>query len=167
MRERMVLFIVVVLTPTLRCACVGLIEYRVFDTGLIRVHHTFPVFIRYPLRLVSLAVVIHHHSVAHGLDFARLAIAKKLFHLEAGATNFSDTALADNLVVKQHRSAEIQVHMDEDVFEGQPIDGRLKNMLKITASTHVEVVALRPVVDVVVRVEVAHSDLDGTREHFS
>jgi hypothetical protein len=38
-------------------------------------------------------------------------------------------------------------------------------MLKIAASTHVEVVALRPIVDVVVGVKVAHADLDGTREH--
>ena len=39
-------------------------------------------------------------------------------------------------------------------------------MLKVAASAHVEVVALRPVVDVVVRVKVAHSDLDGTGEHI-
>jgi hypothetical protein len=38
-------------------------------------------------------------------------------------------------------------------------------MLEIAASTHVEVIALRPVVDVIVRVEVAHADLYGTREH--
>ena len=39
-------------------------------------------------------------------------------------------------------------------------------MLEISASTHVEVVALRPVVDVVVRVKVAHTDLDGTGKHI-
>ena len=39
-------------------------------------------------------------------------------------------------------------------------------MLKIAASAHVEVIALRPVVDMVIRVKVAHSDLDGTGEHF-
>jgi len=49
--------------------------------------------------------------------------------------------------------------MDKDVFEGQPIYFFLKDMFEVTASTHVEVVALRPVVDVVVRVEVTHSNL--------
>ena len=39
-------------------------------------------------------------------------------------------------------------------------------MLEIAASTQVEIVALRPVVDMVVGVKVAHSDLDGTREHI-
>ena len=56
--------------------------------------------------------------------------------------------------------------MDEDIFEGEPVDFGLEDMLEVAASTHVEVVALRPVVDVVVRVKVAHSDLDGTGEHF-
>jgi hypothetical protein len=56
--------------------------------------------------------------------------------------------------------------VDEDIFESQPVDFGLEDMLEIAASTHVEVVALRPVVDVVVRVKVAHSDLDGTGEHF-
>ena len=38
-------------------------------------------------------------------------------------------------------------------------------MLEIAASTHVEIIALRPVVDMIVRIKVAHSDLDGTGEH--
>jgi hypothetical protein len=67
--------------------------------------------------------------------------------------------------MEQHRMAEVQVHMNEDVLEGEPVDFGLEDMLKVTASTHVEVVALRPVVDVVIRVEVAHADLDGTGKH--
>jgi hypothetical protein len=39
-------------------------------------------------------------------------------------------------------------------------------MLEVAASAHVEEIALRPVVHVIVRVEVAHADLDWTREHF-
>jgi hypothetical protein len=39
-------------------------------------------------------------------------------------------------------------------------------MFKIAASAHVEIIALRPVIDMIVWVKVAHSDLDGTREHF-
>ena len=62
--------------------------------------------------------------------------------------------------------AEIQVNVDEDVFECEPVDFGLEDMLEIAASTHVEIIALRPVIDVVVWVKVAHSDLDGTREHF-
>ena len=61
--------------------------------------------------------------------------------------------------------AEVQVHVDENVFECKPVDSGLEDMLKVAASAHVEIIALRPVVDVVVRVKVAHSDLDGTGEH--
>ena len=57
--------------------------------------------------------------------------------------------------------------MDEDIFECEPVDSGLEDMLEVAASAHVEVVALRPVVDVVVRVEVAHADLDGTGKHIS
>ena len=56
--------------------------------------------------------------------------------------------------------------MDEDIFEGQPVNFGLEDMLKVSASTHVEVIALRPVVDVVVRVKVAHADLDWRGEHI-
>ena len=62
--------------------------------------------------------------------------------------------------------AEVQVHVDENVFECEPVDSGLEDMLEIAASTHVEIVALRPVIDMIVRVKVAHSDLDGTGEHF-
>jgi len=64
-----------------------------------------------------------------------------------------------------HWLAKVQVHVDEDILESQPVDSGLEDILEIAASTHVEEVALRPVVDVVVRVEVAHADLDGTGEH--
>ena len=57
--------------------------------------------------------------------------------------------------------------MDEDVFESQPVDFGVEDVFEIAAATHIEVVALRPVIDVVVGVEVAHSNLDGTGEHGS
>ena len=63
--------------------------------------------------------------------------------------------------------AEVQVHMDEDILESEPVDRCLEDMLEVAASAHVEKVALRPVVDMVVRVKVAHADLYRTREHFS
>ena len=122
--------------------------------------------VRYPLRLVRLAVEIDHHGVAQGLDFARLGIFEALLHLKAGVTYLGDSAFTNNRVVEQHGVAEVQIHMDEDIFEGQPVDFGLEDMLKVSASTHVEVIALRPVVDVIVRVKVAHADLYRTREHF-
>ena len=139
--------------------------YRVFDTVLVSAHHTFPIRIGNPFCLIRLTVVIYHHRMAQGLDLACFSILKALLHLEAGVAYLCDATLADNEVVEQHWVAKVQVHMDEDVFKGQPIDFALKDMLEITASTHVEVVALRPVVDVVIRVEVAHADLYRTREH--
>ena len=161
-----ILFIALLLAPTLRCACVGLIMCRTFGTRLICVHHFFPVGIGNPFRLVRLAVKIDHHGVAQSFDLACFGIFQALLHLETGVAYFGDTALAHNRVVKKHGMAEIQVNVDEDVFECEPVDFGLEDMLEIAASTHVEIVALRPVVDVVVRVKVAHSDLDGTREHF-
>ena len=139
--------------------------YRVFDTVLVSAHHTFPIRIGNPFCLIRLTVVIHHNRMAQGLDLACFSIFQALFHLEAGVAYLCDATLADNGVVKQHRVAKVQVHMDKDVFKGQPIDFALKDMLEITASTHIKVVALRPVVDVVIRVEVAHADLYRTREH--
>ena len=139
---------------------------RAFGTRLICVHHFFPVSIRNPFRLVRLAVEIDHHGVAQRLDFACFAVAKALLHLEAGVADFRDAALAHNRVVEQHGMAKVQIHMDEDVFECEPVDFGLEDMLEIAASTHVEIIALRPVIDVVVRVEVAHADLDGAGEHF-
>ena len=120
-----------------------------------------------PLRLVRFAVEIHHHGVAQGLDFARFSILQALLHLEAGVAHLRDAALTDDGIVEMDGLAEIEVHVDEDIFEGQPIDFGLEDMLEVAASTHVEEVALRPVVDVVVRVEVAHADLDGTGKHIS
>ena len=140
--------------------------YRAFGTGLVCVHHAFPVFIRNPLRPIRLAVIIHYHSMAQSLDFASLAVTQKLLHLETGVAYLEDAALAGNRVMKQHRLAKVQVHMDEDILESQPVDFSLEDMFEIAASTHVEVVALRPVVDVIVGVEVAHADLDGTGEHI-
>ena len=140
-------------------------EYRVFDTRLVSVHHAFPVGIGYPLRLVRLTVEINHYGMAQRLDFARFCILQALLHLEAGVAQFGDTALAHNVVMKMHGMTEIKVDVDENIFESQPVDLGLEDMFEITASTHVEEVALRPVVDVIVRVEVAHSDLYGTREH--
>ena len=139
--------------------------YRASGTRLVRVQHKFPVTVRYPLRLVRFAIEIDHHTVAQGLDFARVSILEALLHLEAGVAYLSDAALADNRVVEANRLAEVQVHVDEDILEGQPVDFGIKCMFEVATSTHVEVVALRPVVDVVVRVEVAHADLDRTREH--
>ena len=135
-------------------------------TYLIGIQHLFPVGIGNPFRFVRLAVEIDHHGVTQRLDFACFAVAKALLHLEAGVAYLGDAALAHNRVVEKHGMAEIQVHVDEDVFECEPVDFGLEDMLEIAASTHVEIIALRPVVDVVVRVKVAHSDLDGTREHF-
>ena len=103
--------------------------------------------------------------MAQGLDLARLGVFQALLHLEAGIAYFGDAALTDNGVVKMHGVSEIKVDVDEDIFEGQPVDFGLEDMLEIAASAHVEIVALRPVVDMVVRVKVAHSDLDGTGEH--
>ena len=122
--------------------------------------------VRYPLRLVRLTVEIDHHGVAQGLDFARLGIFEALLHFKAGVTYFGDSAFTNNRVVEQHGVAEVQIHVDKDIFEGQPVDFGLEDMLKVSASTHVEVIALRPVVDMVIRVEVAHADLYRTREHF-
>ena len=103
--------------------------------------------------------------MAQGLDFASINIFQALLHLEAGVAYLEDTTFTHNGVVKQHGMAEVQVHMDEDILKGEPVDFALKDMLEIAASTHVEVIALRPVVDVIVRVEVAHADLYGTRKH--
>ena len=105
--------------------------------------------------------------MAQGLDFARLGVTKALLHLETGIAYFGDAALTDYGVVKMYGVSEIKVDVDEDIFEGQPVDFGLEDMLEIAASAHVEIVALRPVVDMVVRVKVAHSDLDGTGEHIS
>ncbi len=139
--------------------------YRVFDTGLVGMHHFFPVGIGYPLRLVRFSIKIHHHGVAQGLDFARFSIFKALLHLEAGVAYLEDATFTNNGIMEQHGMAEVQVHMDEDILKGQPVDFGLEDMLEIATSTHVEVVALRPIVDVVIRVEVAHANLDGTRKH--
>ena len=128
-------------------------------------HHFFPVGVGDPLRLVCFSIKIHHHGVTQGLDFARFSIFQALLHLKAGVAYLEDATFTNNGVMKQHGLAEVQVHMDEDVFKGQPVDFGLKNMLEVTASAHVEKVALRPVVDMVVRVEVAHADLYRTREH--
>ena len=130
-------------------------------------HHFFPVGIGNPLRLVCFAVEIHYHGMAQSLDFASISIFQALLHLEAGVAYLEDVTFTYNGVVKQHRLTEIEIHMDEDIFEGEPVNFALKDMLEIEASAHVEKVALRPVVDVIVRVEVAHADLYRTREHFS
>ena len=122
--------------------------------------------VRYPLRLVRLTVEIDHHGVAQGLDFARLGIFEALLHLETRIAYFKNTAFTNNGVMEQHGMAEVQIHVDKDIFKGQPVDFGLEDMLKVSASTHVEVIALRPVVDVIVRVKVAHADLYRAREHF-
>ena len=140
-------------------------EYRVFDTRLVCAHHTFPVGIRYLLRLVCFTIEIDHNGMAQGLDFAHFRIFQALLHLETGVAYLKNTAFTNNGVMEQHGMAEVQVHMDEDILKGEPVDFGLEDMLEIAASTHVEVVALRPIVDVVVGVKVAHADLDGTRKH--
>ena len=73
-------------------------------------HLTF--FIRYPFRLVSLAVEIDHNGVTQGLDFARLGVAQALLHLEAGVAYLDDATFADNRVVEMHRHTEIKVNVD-------------------------------------------------------
>ena len=103
--------------------------------------------------------------MAQSLDFTRLGVAQALLHLETGITHLNDATLADDGVMELHGLAEVQVHMNENVFEGEPVDFSLKDMLKVPASTHVEVIALRPVIDMVVRVEVAHAYLNRTRVH--
>ena len=129
-------------------------------------HHFFPVGIGDPLRLVRFTVEIDHYGMAQRLDFARFGILQALLHLETRVAYLEDSTFTYNRVVKQDGLAKIQVHMDEDVLEGQPVDFSLEDMLEVAASAHVEVVALRPIVDVVIRVEVAHADLDGTRKHI-
>ena len=104
--------------------------------------------------------------MTQSLDLACFGVFQALLHLEARIAYFGDAALANDRVMEMHGHTEVQVHVDEDIFESQPVDFGLEDMLEIAASTHVEVVALRPVVDMVVRVKVAHSDLDGTGEHF-
>ena len=128
-------------------------------------HQFTPFSIRDTVRLVRLAVKIDHHGVAHCLDFARLGILEALLHPEAGVAHFKDAALAHNRVMEQHGLPEVQIHMNKDILEGQPIDFGLEDMLEVTASPHVEEIALRPVVDMVVRIEVAHADLYRTGKH--
>ena len=104
--------------------------------------------------------------MAQSFDLARFRVAQALLHLKTGVAHLNDAAFTHNRVVEMHRHTKVEVNVDKDIFEGQPVDFSLEDMLKVTASTHVEVVALRPVVDMVVGVKVAHSDLDGTREHI-
>ena len=130
------------------------------------IYQHLTIFIGYPFRLVSLAVEIHYHGMTQGFDFARFRVAQALLHLETGVTYLDDATFADNRVVEMHRHTEIKVNVDKDILESQPVDFSLENMLEIAASTHVEVVALRPVVDMIVGVKVAHTDLDGTGKHI-
>ena len=125
-----------------------------------------PLRIGNPLRLVGVAVVIHHHGVAKGLHLPCPLIHKPLHHLEAGVAHLEDRRLAHQLVMEPDRQPEVEIDMDQHILKGEPIDLGVEDMLEVAASTHVEVVALRPVVDVVVRIQVAHADLDGTREHI-
>ena len=60
---------------------------------------------------------------------------------------------------------EIHLDMHKDIFKGEPIDGSLEGVLEEAASSHVKIMALRPVVDVVIGVEVAHSDLYWAGKH--
>ena len=130
-------------------------------------HHFFPVGIGDSLRFVCFAVEIDDHGMAQGLDLTCFSIFQALFHLEAGVAYLEDATFTYNGVMKQHGFTEIEIHMDEDIFKGHPIDFGLEDMLEVAASAHVEKVALRPVVDMVVWVEVAHANLYGTREHFN
>jgi hypothetical protein len=100
------------------------------------------------------------------LDKACLLVHKSLLHFEAGIAHFGNERFTYEVVVKMNGCFEIKFHVNQYVFKGKPIDLLLEGMFKKTASTHVEVVALRPIVDVVVRVKVAHSDLYRTREHI-
>ena len=142
-------------------------KYRAFGTRLICLHHLFPVGIRNPFRLVRLAVEIHHHGMAQRLDLARFCILQALLHLETGIAYFRNATLAHNVIVEMNRMTEIKVDVDKHILECKPIDLGLEDMFEVAASTHVEEVALRPIIDVVIRVEVAHANLDGTREHVS
>ena len=104
--------------------------------------------------------------MAYGLDQASLLIHKALFHLEAGVAHLGDDRLALQVIVETDGHLEVHLDMHKDIFEGEPIDGGLEGVLEEAASSHVEVMALRPVVDVVIRVEVAHSDLYRTGKHI-
>lgn len=143
------------------------LRHEVVTHFSVSIHHLLPVGIGNTFSLVCFAIEIDHNSVTQRLDFVCLDITQALLHLEAGVAQFGDTALAHNVVMEMHGMTEIKVDVDEDIFECKPIDWRLEDMLEIAASTHVEEVALRPVVDVIIRVEVAHADLDGTGEHIS
>ena len=104
--------------------------------------------------------------MADRLDEAGLLVHQMLLHFKAGVAHFGDHRFTSEVVVKMNGHLEIKFHVNQYVFKGQPIDLLLEGVLKKTASTHVEVVALRPVVDMIVRVKVAHADLDGAREHI-
>ena len=56
--------------------------------------------------------------------------------------------------------------MNQHIFKRKPINFSIESVFKEAASTHVEVMALSAVVHMVERIKVAHSDLDGTREHI-
>jgi hypothetical protein len=73
--------------------------------------------------------------------------------------------LTDDLVVNLHRLLEIKLHMDKHITELHPINLIIEKMLKILASSVVEQVTLRSVVDMVKRIEVAHPNLNRAREH--
>jgi hypothetical protein len=100
-----------------------------------------------------------------GLLHPSLLIHKTLDHLETGVAHLKDGGFTHQVVMEMDGHLEIEIDMDQHIFKGKPVDLLLEGMFKKAASTHVEVVALRPVVDVVVGVEIAHADLDGAREH--
>ena len=104
--------------------------------------------------------------MANGFHEAGLLIHQALLHFEAGVANFGDDRLANQIVMEMDGQLEIHLNMDQHIFKGQPVDFLVEGVFKKAASTHVEVIALRPVVHMVVGIKVAHADLDRTREHI-
>ena len=110
------------------------------------------------------AVQACQDTLAGGLDDACAQVAQLLLHPETLMAEADDPGLADQLVVEADAVAEVHAHMHEHEVEGGPVDGHLQHMLQVVAPSVVEVVTLRPVVDMHEGVQVAHADLYGNGE---
>ena len=104
--------------------------------------------------------------MADGFHQAGLLVHQALLHLEAGVAHLGDHRFARQIVMEMNGQLEIHFNMDQNIFKSQPVDFLVEGVFKKAASTHVEIMALRPVVHVIVRIEIAHADLDRTREHI-
>ena len=144
----------------------GLLQLKAHRAWSFPCQEHFSIPIWNPFRFIRFAIEIDNSTMAYGFHRASLLIHKALDHLEAGVTHFGDLRLAGEVIMKTNRRLEVELDVNKDVLEGQPVNLLLEGMFKKTASTHVEIMALRPVVHVVVRIKVAHTDLDRTREHI-